>query len=163
MHLIKLLLVTLAFSFGQSASAQATRFSPVDCEFSIEFPDKYQLHDVHAAGKNTTLAVSKTYPWGQLSAECWPGKPPANISEFAKRIEQTVKEGGFITNSVTSIQGKFGPVVLLLGTATIDGKKFNLTMETHFGRKSRMEAKVIQVEFKGVEHDERFRKSILMK
>jgi hypothetical protein len=140
--------------------AQVTTFSPEGCEFALDFPSGYEVRDVHVEGRTGKLAVSKPFSWGQLSAECWRSEQPASVSKFASQLEEQVGRSGFTTTSVTSRQAKYGPVVLLLASAVVQGKKYNLSLETHFGKTSRMEAKVVQVELMGVQQDELFRKSV---
>lgn len=158
-----MIVATFAFTLTHATFAQVTRFSPDGCEFSVEFPDKPDIRSIHVAGKTGKLAASKPYPWGQLSAECWPLKKPVDVSEYAKGLEDQLIAQDFSIKSITSSKEKRGPVVLLLATTKIQGKTYNLATETHFGKNSRMEAKIIQIEFSGMEHDERFRKSITAK
>ena len=149
--------------FGRFTNAQVSTFSPEGCEFAVDFPQGYEIRDVHVEGRAGKLAMSKPYSWGQLSAECWQSKQPANTAKFAKGLEDEVRASGFTPISVTSRQGKYGPIVLILASSVIQGKKYNLSYEIHLGKSSRMEAKVVQVEFLGVQQDELFRKSVRIK
>jgi hypothetical protein len=163
MNSTRLLIGTTIFICSHIGYAQASTFSPEGCEFVIDFPQGYETRDVHSNGRTTKLAVSETYAWGQLSAECFQSKQPTNISAFAMGLEDQIRESGFTPINVTSRQGKYGPIVLLLASTVVQGKKYNLALETHFGKSSRMDAKVVQVELLGVLQDERFRRSVKLK
>jgi len=88
-------ILTLIFLFLTISEAKADEyiFSPKNCNFSVQFPNKYKTRELSLGGVSALGAASGRGAGNtRFGAECWPIEGKVSIQEIGRGTEQQANQ-----------------------------------------------------------------------
>ena len=136
-------------------------YSPDGCDFTVEFPDKYQIKTLYLESEKTVLQASlKTKDGSRLMAECYTSS--ITKDEFIVSMVQELKKRGVTVFNAQAGSQRGIDNVVISGTLDIADTKIFTKNISYFGDYSRLD--LIQVEREISSKDSlNFRNSVRMK
>lgn len=162
MTILRSLVFAAAASFG-SIACNAEVFSPTSCDFSVEFPSKYETREIFASsGQSTVLAKNSNGQSTKLSAECW-SLQAVTPQEYAKGLYPKMAQRGIQVHSVNIEKVNFGNIVTLAGSAGQGADKYYIRFESFFGPNTRLDLLVLEKSAMATKDHLAFRNSVRIK
>lgn len=136
-------------------------YSPANCEFTVEFPRKYEVKKIYLPSGETVLqASSKTRNDGRLGAECYISS--ISTDDFMKFILSDLTKRGVTVYNVQSRDHMGTETVVASGGLYIDGGLLYLKIVSYFGDISRLDLILVENEIASKE-SLNFRNSVRLK
>jgi len=142
LYFITCLVVTVFTTSGVIAGNFS--FSPISCEFSVEFPAKYKLKEISLGGKHGVIASLSLDTLNNLRAESWALSNHLPVEVYAQQLEDEIRERGVIVNNVMiDKNSKFGDQIILTGRMKLGGETFHVKTVSFIGIKTRLDLIII--------------------
>jgi hypothetical protein len=139
-----IIIIALSFLiYWPGISWSGELYSPDGCDFTVEFPNKYQIKTLYLPSKKTVLQAScKIKDGGRLAAECYNSSISKN--EFISFISEELKNRGASVYNVQPSSHMGIDTVVASGSIVVAEKKLFIKVISYFGDNSRLD--LIQIE-----------------
>lgn len=159
----KRLLLVAILCFAPHTVFASSKFSPQNCEFSVEFPNIYETKEIFSPqGNSTILATNPKGSPTKLSAECWPNRE-ISPREYASKLQTTAGSRGIEVKNITVGNDKGVQQVVLSGTIGQQPNLYQLRLISYFGKSSRLDLLIMDKRLDLGDEAQIFRNSVRVK
>jgi len=144
------------------ALANGHTFTSDQCDFTVTFPVQYVVKEIYKGEDAGVLASAKPNKDVRLAVECWP-KENVSLRDFVRHVRTSLEAKGM--EDVVSTLGRtdLGEVAITSARTNVGGKAVHLRLISYFGKRNRMDLRILDTNASGSREQIDFRNSVRRK